>query len=165
MQMPSDVVAELADINTIDLLKSVAQISYETSKRVIVKRHPKCKNRKINSVIEHLKGHRFLKFSHGNIHDLIRQSDMVITVNSGVGAEALLHKKMVVTTGASDYGQATTRVRTYSELRRVILSRNEDANTALLERFISAYTRNYMVRFGDDRSLQKHHALNNFLEG
>lgn len=48
-----------------------------------------------------------LKWSNDNIHDLIAESDAVFTVNSGVGFEALLHGKPVVTFGRAEYDCVT----------------------------------------------------------
>ena len=46
----------------------------------------------------------------GNIHDLIRQSLAVFTVNSGVGLEALAHNKMVYTFGNADYYSGSKKI-------------------------------------------------------
>lgn len=45
-----------------------------------------------------------------SIHQAIRESDAVFTVNSGTGFEALLHEKPVVTFGQAEYDTVTTPI-------------------------------------------------------
>lgn len=49
----------------------------------------------------------FVHFSDANVHTLIDRSIGVITVNSGVGFESLIHGKPVATLGAADYTAVT----------------------------------------------------------
>ena len=46
---------------------------------------------------------------HENIHDMINKSCGVILINSGVGFEALIHGKTVLTLGNCDYNISTLR--------------------------------------------------------
>ena len=45
-----------------------------------------------------------------SIHDLIKRSKAIFTVNSGVGLEALLHQKPVYTFGNADYASVSTKI-------------------------------------------------------
>lgn len=51
----------------------------------------------------------WVRWRNEGIHDLIREVDAVFTINSGVGMEALLHCKPVVTFGRAEYDCVTTR--------------------------------------------------------
>ena len=83
-----------------DCLETAAHLG----KRVIVKGHP------INpSSMESLRSIT-AKYNHNavwcdsiNIHSLIEASSLVVTVNSGTGMEALLHKKPVMAYGRAEY--------------------------------------------------------------
>src|SRR5690606_14705594 len=84
---------------------------------------------------------------------LVSGARCVVTVNSGVGAEALLQLKPVITTGGSDYAAATAHARSVEELYALL-----DAGGPLLadediKKFLWTYTRNYMVRFDDEAAL------------
>ena len=46
---------------------------------------------------------------HDNIHDMINKSSGIILINSGVGFEALIHGKTVLTIGNSDYDICTLK--------------------------------------------------------
>ncbi|MFY0311572.1 hypothetical protein ACFMBG_16905 [Leisingera sp. D0M16] len=55
-----------------------------------------------------------------NVHDLIEASDVIVSQNSAVGFEALMHKTPVVTCGRIDYHHATLVARTAEELQHCV---------------------------------------------
>lgn len=79
---------------------------------VIVKLKPHPANMPVMSryMEKHAEG-PWLHWCNENIHDLIADSDAVFTVNSGVGFEALLHVKPIVTFGRAEYDCITVRAR------------------------------------------------------
>lgn len=150
MQVANDTVARLADIDTLSLLRSLVSWARITGTTVVVKRHPMCRSREIARTIEEaeLAGH--IRVSNASIHQLVAGAACVVTVNSGVGAEALLQLKPVVTTGGSDYAAATKRVRTESELYAVLDGRNWScASDGEIRKFLWYYTKKYMVYYDD----------------
>ena len=163
MQVRRDIVAKLAWIDTVRLLKILADYAPQSPRMIVVKRHPKCTSRQVGKLIETVKDTPNLHFSNGNIHDLIADSDAVLTVNSGVGAEALLHRKPVIVTGASDYMAAAIHARTENELIAILEKPTIAEPSIDITRFVSDYSSRYMVKLGDEGSLTEHPALQRFL--
>lgn len=154
MQVANDVVARLADVSTLELLEVLAEWAGTSDIKVVVKRHPMCKSAAIQDRIAEAERSGRIVVSNANIHELISSAKCVITVNSGVGAEALLHLKPVVTTGGSDYAPATTRVRSTAELLQVLQEQRwRSASEADIKKFLYFYTTRYMVRYDDIESL------------
>jgi len=150
MQVTNDTVARLADIDTLSLLRALVSWASTRGSTVVVKRHPMCRSDEIAQTIEEaeLAGH--IRVSNANIHQLVAGAACVVTVNSGVGAEALLQLKPVVSTGRSDYAAATRRVRTENELFTVLDNRDwSPASEGDIKKFLWFYTKKYMVRFDD----------------
>ena len=104
-QIPHDyVISAHSDVSVNFALEDCLKTAASIGKWVIVKGHP------VNPIsMENL---RMItaKYVHGaswcdsiNIHSLIKSSSMVVTVNSGTGMEALLHKKPVMVYGRAEY--------------------------------------------------------------
>jgi capsule polysaccharide modification protein KpsS len=163
MQIQSDTVANLAKIDTVSLLYKLGDISRNLSKIIVVKRHPLCRSRQVSRAIKDVQSRTSVVFCDANIHDLIEYSEAVITVNSGVGAEALLHRKPVITTGGADYMAATLNVDDPEKLNAILSQRQLDVVEPSIEKFVSAYTQKYMVEVGDATSLLLHPAVLQFL--
>jgi hypothetical protein len=94
-QMPNDSVQDLAFV---PMMRAEALVNRVVSQycKVFTKPHPKAANLDYSAEI-----------INGNLHDLIKGSSAVFTVNSGSGFEALLHQKSVFTFGKSDYDWVT----------------------------------------------------------
>lgn len=154
MQVYNDTVAKLADIGTHSLLEALVEWAKTSELKVVVKRHPMCRSAAIAATLAEGQADGHIIISNANIHHLIAGAKCVVTVNSGVGAEALLHLKPVITTGGSDYAPATRRVRTVQELVSVLDDRawravGEDD----IKKFLFFYTKRYMVEFSDREAL------------
>src|SRR5690606_27149045 len=153
MQVADDTVARLADIDTLSLLRALVEWAKRSGQTVVVKRHPMCRDERIDAAIREAAAAGHIVVSNGNVHSLVSGARCVVTVNSGVGAEALLQLKPVITTGGSDYAAATAHARSVEELYALL-----DAGGPLLadediKKFLWTYTRNYMVRFDDEAAL------------
>lgn len=162
MQVFDDTVARLADIDTHSLLKALIEWARNSDLKVVVKRHPMCKSPAIATTLAEGEANGDIFLSGGNIHRLIAGAQCVVTVNSGVGAEALLHLKPVITTGGSDYAPATTRVRTVEQLLSVLTERSwRSASNDEIKQFLYFYTKHYMVECEDREamSLRLRHLL------
>jgi CDP-glycerol glycerophosphotransferase (TagB/SpsB family) len=150
MQVADDTVARLADIDTLSLLRGLADWGQATGRTVVVKRHPMCRDERIEMALREAEAAGFIRVSDANIHQLVAGASCVVTVNSGVGAEALLQLKPVITTGASDYAAATRRVRTLEELYAALGGSGLPvANEEQVKQFLWFYTKKYMVHFAD----------------
>lgn len=154
MQVANDTVARLADIDTLSLLRALASWARTSAIRVVVKRHPMCKSRAIADALAQEEAAGAIVVSNASVHSLISNAQGVVTVNSGVGAEALLHLKPVITTGASDYAVATSRVSSVDELVALL---DGDAwrvvDREKIKKFLWIYTKRYMVECADTAAL------------
>lgn len=118
LQVQSDPVAKFADIDAISILKTASTLSFEAGIHVVVKRHPYCDSEAIAEFIESTTlTNPFFHSSQSNIHDLIENCLSVITVNSGVGLEALIHGKPVYACGLSEWYPASHGIKNAEELR------------------------------------------------
>lgn len=159
LQIPTDIVASLSYINGVDLVSAVAHHYHKTSTKVIVKRHPYCNSKSIQSLLSTLEKDGLIELSSASIHDLIANAKAVFTVNSGVGLEALMHKKPVIVCGECDYAYAVSaQVRDKEELLKVLNGKiifNENRTYEFLHYYL-----NYYSIKCDDRT-----KTNKFLDG
>lgn len=103
LQMIGDSVQELAFCNPIEMIEEVLKVCEKIGYSVVVKRHPLCGSTAIGKYIwENESAGRIISAT-GSIHSIIAKSTAVCVINSGVGAEALLHEKPVYVFGRSDY--------------------------------------------------------------
>lgn len=156
LQVVDDAVAELADLDTLTVLNTLMDWA-KTKKSdlsIVVKRHPMCKNSDIAEAIDKGQREGRIRVSNANIHHLIAGAECIVTVNSGVGAEALLQLKPVIATGRSDYAPITKRARTVEELIDSIDRKLwENIKPEDIKKFLWFYTRKYMVHYADESAI------------
>lgn len=81
-----------------------ALLERDDPRPVVVKPHPKEKNLEtLDWLTRQARKDPRLQVFIGNIHDLLAKSDVVVTINSAVGIEAMLHEKPVVLCGDTDF--------------------------------------------------------------
>jgi hypothetical protein len=97
-QLPHDKnVQDQSDVGVVDALKKTIKYANENGLSVITKVHPILKA-----------GYGVhCKRSDASIHDLLAACQGVVTVNSGVGLEAVLHEKPVYAFGKANYSEIT----------------------------------------------------------
>ena len=117
LQVSTDIVAQLGWLSGIDLLAGVVEHYRGSGTRVVVKSHPFCRSIRVADFLDQLESGGEIIRGTGSIHHLIRDARLVLTVNSGVGLESLMHGKAVVVAGACDYCYAATTVKTREELK------------------------------------------------
>ena len=84
---------------------------------VVVKPHPKEKNLEtLNWLSRQARKDPRLQIFLGNIHDLLARADLVVTINSAVGIEAMLHERPVVLCGDTDFHHICEMVRRKRDL-------------------------------------------------
>ncbi|AJD42389.1 capsule polysaccharide biosynthesis protein [Rhizobium gallicum bv. gallicum R602sp] len=103
LQMVGDSVQELAFCNPIEMMEEVLTVCEKSGYAVVVKRHPLCGSTVIGKYIQDYENAGRIVVATGSIHAIIAQSIAICVINSGVGAEALLHEKPVYVFGRSDY--------------------------------------------------------------
>jgi hypothetical protein len=88
-----------------EFVRGVAEWCVANQKTVVFKGHPinLASMAPLEAIINKF-DRRYVSYEVcGNVHDFIEHADKVYTINSGVGFEALLHKKPLVTFGKSEY--------------------------------------------------------------
>ncbi|TCU14704.1 hypothetical protein [Rhizobium sullae] len=103
LQMVGDSVQELAYCSPIKMMEEVITTCEKIGYTVVVKRHPLCGSTVIGRYIRENESAGRIISATGSIHSIIAKSAAVCVINSGVGAEALLHEKPVYVFGRSDY--------------------------------------------------------------
>jgi len=146
MQVIEDSVARLSRIGSLDLLRALLQESQRSGVRLVIKRHPLCTHVGVQELLVSA-GEQGAELSDASVHTLIAGARAVVTVNSGVGFEALVHGKPVFTAGVADYDLVTHQLHGEDDVGRCFDATEWDA--ALVRRFVFHYLREYCVN-GDD---------------
>lgn len=108
LQIPSDTVAVHAHMQPIAWLEAARSACVSNGTMLIIKRHPKDVSQHTDACVAEICRQPGVRVVEGNITALIAASQAVVTVNSGVGVEAMLAGIPVVTTGASEYRAGAT---------------------------------------------------------
>ena len=147
LQVPDDTVSTLAHITTEEMIEAVARYYEGTGIAVAIKAHPLDASdltRKALDQASAMYGHVYV--TKAPIFDLLAQARAVVTVNSGVGMEALLYLKPVITTGDSDYAECTYQVCTVYELGNVLANLEETLQPAKSPAETKAWLYHYFKR-------------------
>ncbi|WP_155842030.1 hypothetical protein [Hyphomonas atlantica] len=121
LQVPDDTVMSLASMDMDDWLDTLVRACEAAGTNLVIKSHPLDKSATTRARVSRLQdrgSHVFV--SQTAIHHLLERAEGVVTVNSGVGVEALLHLKPVITVGASDYSAVAHQVSSRSELMSAV---------------------------------------------
>lgn len=103
-------VGETCHVTFRHMLKGL--LEQDDPRPVVVKPHPKEKNvDTLNWLTQAARKSSRLQIFIGNIHDLLDAADVVVTINSAVGIEAMLHEKPVVLCGETDFHHICETVR------------------------------------------------------
>lgn len=106
LQIPHDQsIRYFSPIEEIDMVKALVAWAKLRNVTLVMKPHPA--NQKAMRQFQAFANNTHIFWSEANINDLIRHSVAVYTINSGVGFEALLHIKPVVTFGKAEYDCVT----------------------------------------------------------
>jgi CDP-glycerol glycerophosphotransferase (TagB/SpsB family) len=149
MQILSDAVARLAYIPGLRLLEILVKELPRREYDLVIKRHPKCINPEVAKTIDRLARRDDVHVVNASIHDILPAAAAVVTVNSGVGFEALLYGKRVITTGRSDYSTATVLASTESELQSALNDLGRPVDVLQIKRFMHYYCSQYLFSFSD----------------
>jgi hypothetical protein len=118
---------------------------------VVFKPHPA--NPKSMAEFETLAMQAGAWWSRAHVHDLLAHARAVMTINSGVGFEAMLHVKPVVTFGRAEYDCATIAAAPakIDDAWRGVLAADAPALEARYRRFVDWFLGGYAV----DLSIQE----------
>ncbi|MBP0494352.1 hypothetical protein [Roseomonas indoligenes] len=121
---------------------------------VVIKRHPHCTDPAVTRFLEALPAGP-ISVSRASVHALIPRARAVLTVNSGVGFEALLHGRPVIAAGRAEYRVVATEL-TEPEGAPAVLSAAEAAHDpGLVRRYLFLALRQYGIDLRDPVAFQR----------
>ena len=144
LQIPHDqAIRYFSAVGVPELVAALVRWSRERAVALVLKPHPA--NPKSMAEFAALPRGELLYWSTANVDDLIAHSTAVYTINSGVGFEALLQSKPVVTFGRAEYDCVTVNARPETldaAWREVQASRPDDLEAryrGFVDWFLGAY--------------------------
>ena len=155
MQTINDTVAKRAKIDQFKSIKLILEQFSNTKKKLVIKPHPLDKSDITQKFLSEIKEHSSAIISSANIHDLIRQSKATICVNSGVGIEALMHLKPVISLGDSDYKIATYQAETEAELFTLLERPYLNTNKTFIAKFLYYFFKEHVCEITDELAISK----------
>ncbi|MGA1831526.1 hypothetical protein [Rhizobium wenxiniae] len=103
LQLIGDAVSQLAYLSLFEMVEEVVRTAEAKGLSVVIKRHPLCTTPEVSRFLSKLVAEGRVIQVYSSIHAIIPKALAVCVVNSGVGAEALLHEKPVYVFGRADY--------------------------------------------------------------
>jgi hypothetical protein len=154
LQVQDDSVLELTSFNFYDLLEYVCQnITFP----IIIKIHPYAndiKNLK-QKILDIIKINKNIILSDASVHQILPNCDCCMTINSGVGFEALLHNKPVITFGKSDYNTVTYNCYDKQQINdQLFYECLKNHDTVKTIKFLYYYLNTYCIYYDDFESLK-----------
>jgi capsule polysaccharide export protein KpsC/LpsZ len=115
-QVIDDSVSLLSYIPQQDFIEKCISVFSGTEYKLVIKRHPYCRSVVMENLLKNASKNSNVIISNKSIHNLIKFSEAVLTINSGVGFESLMHGKRVFLAGKSDYEIVCKSVKTLHEI-------------------------------------------------
>lgn len=143
LQDPFDEVSRLAYLNVRDVFYCL-QKSLSCDDVIYIKRHPVDASYFTDALVDEFSADSRVRFVDCSIHDIFTVVDLVVTINSGVGFEALLAGLPVIAAGKSDYNIAVRSVKTVDELLEA-LCEPWTVNEELRLKFLYVYFEYYAL--------------------
>jgi len=150
-QRPDDTVTKHARIDTIQLIKDVISAYKNTNYKVVVKIHPQEQE---DNKYDFLKNLSNVIVTKASIHKIIPNCFCVYTVNSGVGFEALLHRKKVFTSGHCDYHWVTTPLKNKDEVLASAHQQDNKIDEEMVVKFVYYMLNFYFVNAYSEQNIR-----------
>jgi hypothetical protein len=154
LQTIDDTVQQLAHLPMLEMLAEVSAACRERGVRVVVKRHPHCRSGRVTAALRAGLARGDFVVSTNSVHKLIAGACAVCVVNSGVGAEALLHMKPVYAFGRSEYHHVCHRITERGAFARVFEPDKLPVSPETIERFLCYFRTEFSVDATDEAKLQ-----------
>lgn len=136
------------------LIRTLMRFSRQTGTRVVFKRHPLCEDTLVTSALLDAIRIPTISVSRGDTWALVRSCSAVVTVNSGVGLQAVVAKKPLVLTGPSEVQVVARRAHSIDEIPAILRSvRPSDVHVDAYARFLTFYFKHYLVDANDGARL------------
>lgn len=155
MQLLDDHVTKLTDWDIFRLIQSVLDWLHGTEVSLVLKRHPKCLHWRVDAFLTEMVANPDVLLVDAPIHELIQGALAVCTVNSGVGAEALLMGKSVFTASPTDYGFLSHDVRYVRSAAEFMTLIEAEVDHLQYAKFMTFYCRDYLVDASDPEVIKQ----------
>ena len=152
LQISFDRVQVLARLPMLDMLDIVMRRFVGSEYRVVVKRHPLCRDTNVAATLAKLSADGYL--SHESIHSLIAEADAVIVVNSSVGSEAALHLMPIYTFGGAEYAPIAHNISNEAEFVAKTSPIRLPVSEDTLKRFVYFYRNDFLFNVNEFDRLQ-----------
>lgn len=149
LQTIGDMVQRNAFMPMLDMLEAVIRRFENTGYKVVVKRHPKCRNRRVRKALDAVAQRPHVMVSEASIHQLLSSAQAVFTVNSGVGGEALVYETPLYCFGKADYSAVAHEIRCMADLEAATTPIRPACSAHDLRRFVYFYRNIYQFRQED----------------
>ncbi len=107
LQVPDDSVSRWQALFPLETLKIVTEFCKVTDVNLVVRPHPLDNSQFTQQCLRKLQTYPNVHISLGKLEPVLQNAEFIIVGNSGVGLEALLLDKLVISTGLSEYVSAT----------------------------------------------------------
>ncbi|KIC07469.1 hypothetical protein RA19_23905 [Leisingera sp. ANG-M1] len=107
-------------VHYLDSLEMIRNTALAARGRVYVKLHPAQAEHTKSQVLQLCSDLPNAVVTDANVHDLIEAAAVIVSQNSAVGFEALMHRKPVITCGRTDYHHATLAACTAADLQHCV---------------------------------------------
>jgi Capsule polysaccharide biosynthesis protein len=154
MQLTTDRSQQLARIPMLEMLNIVVARFRGTPIKVVVKRHPRCSNQAVQQRLASLAKNGDIILRVDSIHQLIARSLAVITVNSGVGSEAILHLKPIYLFGKADYACVAHNIESAKHFNTATCPIRLAVSAEAMKKFLCYYRKDFLVQISDRERLQ-----------
>ncbi|MGH8025448.1 MAG: hypothetical protein ACREO0_01865 [Pseudoxanthomonas sp.] len=146
LQVPHDQsLRYFSDVAEMDAVIAAHELCKATGRTLVLKEHPANRS-SMQSFRERFDG-PVVHWSEGNIHDILKHADAVITLNSGVGFEALLANRPLITLARVEY-DAVSHKAVPNQLRNAFeaaIAESDDARASRYARFVDWFLGRHAV--------------------
>ena len=138
----------------LDMLDIVMRRFAGSEYRVVVKRHPLCRDTNVAATLAKLSADGSILLRNESIHSLIAGADAVIVVNSSVGSEAALHLKPIYTFGGAEYAPIAHNICNEAEFVAKTSPIRLPVSEDMLKRFVYFYRNDFLFNVNEFDRLQ-----------
>lgn len=149
LQTTDDIVARLSNVRQDLLSVLIAEKIKPLGINLYIKRHPFCRDKHVECSINKLAcEYDFVYLTDKSVNELIPDAKAVITVNSGVGFEALVMGVPVAVAGKSDYSPVAKQLYSENDVQTFDIDQiTRCADT--VDSYLYFYLNEYCMRIGD----------------
>ncbi|MFT4178100.1 MAG: hypothetical protein QM612_01355 [Thermomonas sp.] len=147
LQIPHDQsIRNFSDVSQLDALLAAAEAFGKAGMAMVLKEHP-ANRASANEYRMALSGQPHIHWSDANVHDLVRCSHGVVTLNSGVGFEALIVGRPVVTFARVEYDAVTHHATpaTFWKAWKAAVTEDPDIRMTRYSRFVDWFLARHAV--------------------